>query len=179
MSRSEAYALGIPLARRAGLHTFCLADSLEDETRGMSAAIEHGGQKIFERETVRAAIEDLMQTYAARWQPDGGAASLTSMLQYYNSDAYAQMDRRLQWDSLLAADNDAGAMHRRLMYWHARTSEISAELFRALARGPEERVLLIIGAAHRSFTEASLRSQPWIEVKPALTLLEFETPAQD
>lgn len=42
---------------------------------------------------------------------------------------------------------------------------------RALARGAGERVVLIIGAAHRPFTEADLRAQPWIEVQPANRLL--------
>ena len=57
------------------------------------------------------------------------------------------------------------------MYWHARTAEISAELFRALAKGPEERVLLVAGEAHRLFTEADLRAQPWVDVQPAISLL--------
>jgi len=48
------------------------------------------------------------------------------------------------------------------------------ELFRALAQGPEERVLFILGAAHRPFTEAALRAQPWIDVKPVKTLLAPE-----
>lgn len=49
----------------------------------------------------------------------------------------------------------------------ARTAEISAELFRAPARGPDERVLFIVGSAHRPFTEADLRAQPWVEVVPS------------
>lgn len=94
------------------------------------------------------------------------------MLRFFNSDAFAEQDRRLQWETLRVLDNEAGAFHRRLMYWHARTAEISAELYRALAQGPEERVMLIIGSAHRPFSESELRSQPWIEVLPAKTLLQ-------
>lgn len=178
-SRHEVYALAVPLARKAGLHALCTADALEDETSGMAAAIEHGGQKILEHPVLLAGIEELMQVQEAEWEPNGGAAALTSMLRFHNSNAFAELDRRLQWDGLIAYDNNAGAFRRRLMYWHARTSEISAELFRALARGPDERVLLIIGSAHRSFTEASLRSQPWIEVRPALALLEPQVRPDD
>ncbi len=58
------------------------------------------------------------------------------------------------------------------MYWHVRTAEISAELFRALAKGPAECVVFIVGAAHRPFTEADLRAQPWVEVTPARELLD-------
>ncbi len=70
--------------------------------------------------------------------------------------------------------NEAGAFRRRLMHWHARTAQVSSELFRALAKGPEERVMLIIGAAHRPFNEAEMRAQPWLAVEPASALLGAE-----
>lgn len=171
-SRNEVYALAVPLARRAGLHELCTADSLEDETSGMAAAIEHGGQKILESPAAQDSIDELLSTNARAWRPDADVTAFTSMLRYYNSDEFTEVDRRLQWDLLKKLDNEAGAFSRRLMYWHARTSEISVELFRALAKGPDERVLLIIGAAHRPFTEESLRSQPWVKVTPAIMFLD-------
>lgn len=178
-SRSEVYALAVPLARKAGLHELCTADSLADETSGMAAAKAHGGKEILSGAATKAQLDDLMRELGTKWQPDNGAAALTSMLRYYNGEGYAEIDRRLQWDGLLAIDNDTGAFYRRMMFWHSRTFEISAELMRALGRGPNERVLLIIGSAHRAFTEASLRSQPWIDVLPASSLLEPDVPTGD
>lgn len=170
----EVYSLGVPLARKAGLHELCTADSQEDETRGIVTALAHGGEAVLESPEVRARIDELTDRLEREWRPASGPEALTAMLRFYNGDAYAKLDRRLQWETLREFDNEAGALHRRLMYWHARTAEISAELFRALARSPEERVLLIIGSAHRPFTEADLRAQPWIEVNPASLLLEAE-----
>ena len=171
-SVDEVYALGVPLARTAGLHELCMADSQEDETSGIFAALDHDGEAVLESPEVEARLEELTETLDAAWRSESGPAALTALLRFTNSDEFAELDRRLQWETLREFDNDAGALHRRLMYWHARTAEISAELFRALARGPEERVLLIIGAAHRAFTEADLRAQPWIEVEPARALLQ-------
>lgn len=168
----EVYSLGVPLARKARLHQLCSADSQEDETRGMRAAREHGGEALLESAEVRARFDPLLERLAQAWQPEGGPQALTSMLRFYNSDEFAEIDRRLQWETLREVDNEAGAFARRLMYWHARTAEISAELFRALAKGREERVIFIVGAAHRPFTEADLRAQPWVEVKSANILLE-------
>lgn len=60
------------------------------------------------------------------------------------------------------------------MDWHARTADISSELFETLARGPAERVILIVGSSHRSFTEADLRARPRVDVISAETLLAAE-----
>lgn len=170
----EAYSVALPLARKMGHHQLCSADSQEDETRGMQAAIEHGGMQIIDSPAVQERFDEHGALMADVWRPEDGRDALLALLQYVNSDEYEEMDRRVQWETLREMDNEAGAFSRRLMYWHARTAEISAELFRALAKGPNERVLFIVGAAHRPFTEADLRAQPWVEVKPARTLLEAQ-----
>ncbi|MCP1727250.1 hypothetical protein J2T60_001215 [Natronospira proteinivora] len=174
-SDHEAYSLAVPLARRSGLHELCTADALEDETRGMRTAVEHGGMDVIESAEVQERLEEHRVIMMEAWQPDAGEEALVSLLRYTNSEDYEAMDRELQWETLRRFDNDEGAFQRRLMYWHARTAEISAELYRALAQGSDERVLFIVGAAHRPFTEADLRSQPWLEVKPARELLSDDT----
>jgi hypothetical protein len=170
----EVYSLGVPLARKAGLHQLCTADSQEDETRGIQVATKHGGMEIIESPEVRERFDGHRAIMADAWRPEDGRGALVALLQYSNSDEYEEMDRRLQWETLREMDNEAGAFSRRLMYWHARTAEISAELFRALAKGPDERILFIVGAAHRPFTEADLLAQPWVEVKSARMLLEVQ-----
>lgn len=171
VSGHEAYALAVPIARRAGLHVLCTADSLEYETAGMQTAIALGGQEIIDSPAVQASLDTYTATMNAAWRPDAGPGALTQMLAYMNSAAFTEFDREHQWEMLRAFDNEDGAFHRRLMYWHARTAQISSELYRALARGPEERVLFIVGAAHRPFNEAEMRTQPWLKVEPASALL--------
>lgn len=173
-SSHEVYSLGVRLAHRVGLHDLCTADSQEDESTGIKTALALGGDEILAHPEIRAKMNQLVSEQDAYWQPGSGQAALTRMLEYFNSDEFIEQDQRLQWEALRKLDNEAGAFHRRFMYWHARTAEISAELYRALAQGPQERVMLIIGAAHRPFTEAELRSQPWIEVKAASSLLDSE-----
>jgi hypothetical protein len=168
----EVYSLGVPLARKMGLHQLCTADSQEDETRGIQAATKHGGLQIIDSPEVQERLDEHQAIMADAWRPEDGRGALVALLQYANSDEYEEMDRRVQWETLREMDNEAGAFSRRLMYWHARTAEISAELFRALAKGPDERVLFIVGAAHRPFTEADLGAQPWVEVQSARMLLE-------
>lgn len=167
----EAYAIAVPIARRAGLHALCTADSQEYEAAGMQTAIDLGGQEILDRPAVKARLDAYLARMDAAWRPDAGPEALTQMLAYMNSAEFAEFGLEHQWETLRSVHNDAGAFHRRLMYWHARTAQISSELYRALARGPEERVLLIIGGAHRPFNEAEMRAQPWLTVAPAEALL--------
>jgi hypothetical protein len=174
ISVHEVYSLAIPLARKMGLHELCTADSLEDETRGMQTAMKHDGMAILDNPDVEARTDELLEWFRQAWLPEPGPGGLTATLRLYNSEEFAELDRNLQWETLRMFDNEAGAFSRRLMYWHARTAVISAELFRALARGPEERVLFIVGSAHRAFTEADLRAQPWVEVIPAEQLLKTD-----
>jgi hypothetical protein len=168
---SEAYALAVPLGRKFGLHELCGADALEDESRGIASARAYGSSVIFAQPAFRSRVEQLVREMANAWRPDGGPHALVDLLRYYNGDAFADLDRKLEWETMHEFDNDGGAMTRRLMFWHARTAEISAELFRALARGPRERVLFIVGASHRPFAESLLRSQPWVEVVPVASWL--------
>lgn len=170
-SPHEVYALGVPIARRSGLHQLCMADALENESAGMQAAIAHGGQEILESPDLVARFEAYEARLKSEWRPDSGHDALTRLLAFMNSEEFAAFDRENQWELLRRADNEDGAFQRRLMHWNARTAQISGELFEALALGPKERVMLIIGAAHRPFNEAELRSHPWITVEPSLALL--------
>jgi len=169
-SRSEIVTLAIPLAKKTGLHKLCYADSLEDEVAGTTRAVSLGMDEIMQSEKVQNIVAKLGAYFSESWQPESGPDALVHMLKEYNSEVYAATDRKLQWDGLHDSDNEQGATNARLMHWHARNSEINAELYRALAQGPDERVLFIVGSSHRPFNEAALRSQPWIEVKPAIDL---------
>jgi len=167
----EAYALAVPIARRSGLHALCTADAQENEAAGMEVAFAHGGQQLLGKPEIKARFNQYAERMNEVWRPGSGPEALTQMLAYMNSDEFAAFDRENQWELMRSIDNEAGVFHRRLMYWHARTAQISSELYRALAQGPEERVLLIIGAAHRPFNEAEMRSQPWVTVEPASVFL--------
>lgn len=171
-SADEVYSLAVPLARRAGLHELCTADSQEYEADGMRAALEHGGITVMES----PAVSERLAAYSAHmntvWRPESGPDALTHMLGYMNSEAFVAFDMENQWRPLREHDNDDGAFARRLMYWHARTAQISSELYRALAQGRDERVLFIVGAAHRPFNEAEMRAQPWLRVEPASSLFQ-------
>ncbi len=171
-STNEVFTLAVPLAKKAGLHEICSANSLEDEVAGVTHTRRLGYDEISQNEEFQNRIKELRAFLNQSLQPESGPDALVKMLKEYNSEKWAATDRELQWETLHMFDNEKGATIGRLMYWHARTSEINAELYRALAQGPDERVLFIVGASHRPFNEEALRSQPWVEVKPAVELFK-------
>lgn len=170
---NEIYMLAVPLALSQGLHWLCGVDSRLDEQSVMELAQEL--MPIIERDEVQVRVHELMRAIQQAWLPEKhGEQALLESLSFFNSEAYADMDSHSQWDVLQEFDGHHGAGQRRLLLWHARNAEIAAEIFRALAQGPNERVLVIIGAAHRPFLETLLGSQPWLILESATELLGGE-----
>lgn len=166
-SDNEIAVLAIPLARRFGHARLCAADPFADELAVQSIAAELG--PLVARPEVQAGIEQLNEQTARRWQSDG-AEALLEMLRWLNGADYEALDRGVQW-SIFDTELDRDAGRRRLMAWHARNADIAAFLFRALAHADGERVLMIIGSAHRPFLEEAMRAQPWLNLVPSETIL--------
>ena len=171
-SKNEISVLAIPLARQQSLAELCTVDVLDDEMA--VADIAATLMPIVKQPEVAPRLALLNDTSAQKWQSQSGDAALTTLLHWYNGPEFSALDRKAQWDIFHDYDTSEGAGGRRLMLWNARNSEISAALFRELSRGGHERVMLLIGAAHRPFIEAQLRSQPWLEVIPSTSYLQDE-----
>lgn len=78
---------------------------------------------------MQARFDELNRQWDAQWHPESGPEALTSMLAYFNSDEFAQADRRFQWETLREFDNQAGAFRRRTMYWHEGDDEMTEDVF--------------------------------------------------
>ncbi|MCE5233889.1 MAG: DUF5694 domain-containing protein [Mizugakiibacter sp.] len=163
-SANEIVSLAIPLARRQGHRRLCMVDSFADELAVQP--LEEDLLPILQDAAVARGIEAFNARQAAHWHADRNDG-LSVLMRWVNSDEFAVLDRRAQWDVFdgAAIAHDAGK--RRLALWHARNADIAAYLYRALASDEGARTVLLIGASHRPFIERALRAQPWIEVRPA------------
>lgn len=163
-SPNEIAAVAIPLARRMGHRRLCAADIFADELAVQS--LEPALLPLLRDTTIARTLDALNARQATHWRP-GRPDGLVTLYRWMNSDEYATMDRRSQWEPFArsAAPHDAGK--RRLALWHARNSDIAAHVFRAAASAEGARTLLIIGASHRPFIEQALRAQPWVGVVSA------------
>lgn len=157
VSKNEIVSLAIPLAIRARQRRLCAADPFVDEASVQE--LEPELTPLLSDPAIGKGVEAFNAQQAAQWKSDR-ADGLVALLAWMNSAEFAAADRRAEWDIF---DKDAGK--RRLALWHARNSEIATQLYRAMAGRDGERVVMIVGAAHRPFLEQALRAQPWVAVR--------------
>jgi hypothetical protein len=163
-SPDEIARIALPTARRLGHRQLCHADTFQDELP--VAALGPALMTMLQDPSIADGIAAFNAESSARWNhrvPEG----LLGLLGWMQTGDFARRDRATQWDVFATdpAAHDAG--ERRLALWHARNAEITAHLYRALSQPEGGRVLLLIGAAHRPFLEASIAAQPWIRLTPA------------
>lgn len=170
---NEIVRIAIPLATRLGHRQLCAVDPFEDEIDVAALAGE------LEPMLADPAIADDLQRMDA-WVQEGWPSEsddgLLRLVQRYNSREYTGRDRSTQWDIFANGPGDHPAGERRLMLWHARNAAIQHELLRAMAGPQGDRTLLVIGAAHRPFLEASMRALPWVRVADTPALLDDAKP---
>jgi hypothetical protein len=167
-SRNEMARIAIPLARQLGQRQLCAVDPFADELDVAALADE------LQPMLADPAIGENIQRFEA-WTREGWPSendgALLRLLGRYNGAEYANRDRAAQWDIFLKGAGDHPAGERRLMLWHARNAAIQHELLRAMAGSNGDRTLLLIGAAHRPYLEASLRALPWVTIVHPLSVI--------
>jgi hypothetical protein len=167
-SRNETARIAIPLARQLGHRQLCSVDPFADELD--VAALADELQPMLADPAIGGNIQRF-ETWAREGWPSQNDDALLHLLGRYNGAEFAGRDRAAQWDIFLTGTGDHPAGERRLMLWHARNAAIQHELLRAMAGSNGGRTLLLIGAAHRPFLEASLRALPWVTVVDPLSVI--------
>lgn len=165
-SQNEIATLAIPLARGNGLRSLCAVDAMGEETWVGELVQTPGMLQAMSDPDLHAGIERMNALQGEQWQPRAGAGALRQFLGWINSDAFARLDLATQWDVFDDPRWRADGQ-RRLMFWHARNAAIASRLMREAGKPTGERVLLVIGAAHRPFLEEDLRARRWVRVVPA------------
>jgi hypothetical protein len=168
-SRNEMVRIAIPLARRFGHRQLCSVDPFADELDVAALADE------LQPMLADAAIGENIQrfeTWTREGWPGGSDDALLQTLRRFNGAEFANRDRAAQWDIFLKGAGNHPAGERRLMLWHARNAAIQHELLRAMAGINGDRTVLLIGAAHRPFLEASLGALPWVTVVDPLSVID-------
>lgn len=167
-SRNEIVRIAIPLARQLGHRHLCAVDPFADELD--VAALADELQPMLADPAIGENIQRF-ETWTREGWPGGNDDALLNSLRRYNGAEFASRDRAVQWDVFMKGAGSHPAGERRLMLWHARNAAIQHELLRAMSGTSGDRTLLIIGAAHRPFLEASLRELPWVTIVDPLSVV--------
>ncbi|WP_354581945.1 DUF5694 domain-containing protein [Hymenobacter sp. UYP22] len=104
------------------------------------------------------------------------AAEVLPVLKWKNSPRFAQLDADAQWLSMLRSPTLGRLGRQRVAAWEAQNLRMAVAIREATAPHAGGRALLIVGASHKPFLEAYLRTFTDIELVSVPAMLE-STPA--
>lgn len=165
MAARLAADLGLERVYGAGDHASDVALPSDADMEARLAA-EPSLKDLFNHNTpaFRAVPEDTLQLAAA--------SEVMPMLKWKNSPRFAALDADAQWLSMLRSDKMGRVGRQRVAAWEAQNLRMAAAIREATAPIAGGRALLIVGAAHKPFLEAYLRTFTDIEIVSVLALLD-------
>lgn len=89
---------------------------------------------------------------------------LSEYYRYLNSDRFMEQDFEAQWEIWLRANFPSGTAKARYYLWEMRNLQIVANIMKVCSFYPGQKVLVLIGASHKSFIEKYLRQISDIEI---------------
>jgi hypothetical protein len=99
------------------------------------------------------------------------ASQVMPVLKWKNSPRFSQLDADAQWLSLLRSKQMGAVGRQRVAAWEAQNLRMAVAIREATAPLAGGRALFIVGAAHKPFVEAYLRTFTDIELVSASDLL--------
>ena len=162
---NEIYSLAIPLAKVEGIQKIEYVDNFQDEAILLDQ-FPHFIDDYVANQELFSEIAD-KPVYLKSDSLQKGALEQKDFIEFYrylNSNTYQQADYEAQWAIWLETNFESGSDLSRYALWEMRNLQIAANIMRVAAHYPRQRILVIIGASHKSFLEKYLELVPSIEV---------------
>lgn len=167
MAARLAADLGLERVYGAGDH---LSDVTQPDFAAFKAAVtaEPSQVDLFNHNTptFHAVPEEAMKMAVA--------AEVMPVLKWKNSPRFAELDADAQWLSMLRSEKLGRVGRQRVAAWEAQNLRMAVAIREATAPIAGGRALLIVGAGHKSFIEAYLRTFTDIEVVSVPALLDAQ-----
>jgi hypothetical protein len=152
-ARNETTIVAIALARQLGLQRLAPVDSHFDGAKllaiGEDALAEVFDHPFRERSSKAPVYERSRAVIASGIR----AGTLLPVYQYFNDDGYLAADVEAQWGWYWRSKLDSGLDRFRYALWEARNLAIASNVAMQSASPRQERVLVLIGSAHKRFVE--------------------------
>lgn len=160
--------LGLERVYGAGDH---LSDVAQPDFAAFKAAVaaEPGQVELFNHHTpeFRAVPEEALKMATA--------AEVMPALKWKNSLRFAELDTEAQWLSILRSEKMGRVGRQTVAAWEAQNLRMAVAIREATAPIAGGRALLVVGASHKPFIEAYLRTFTDIEIVSVPALLEAKT----
>lgn len=168
-SKNEIYSLALRLAYNRNLQKLEYIDNFQDE----SLLVKYYPmiwKEFMDNQELFKNIENLPIYKNMNKLVKQGTDSndLLDLYLFTNSKEYQTQDFDAQWSIWLKTNFPSGSDRARYSLWEMRNLQITANIMQTVALYPGKRILVIIGASHKSFIEKYLQQIVNIE------LLKFE-----
>ena len=164
-SKNEIFSLALPIASNLQLHQLHNIDNLQDE----SLLLKHFPNFIEDYTNNQDKFQHLgslpVFTKTGVLIENGVKANnLFPLYEFLNSSDFMSSDFEAQWKIWLTTQFPSGSDRARYSLWEMRNLQITANILQTAAYYPGKRILVIIGASHKSFIEKYLEEIPDIEL---------------
>lgn len=164
-SHNESNLIGLEIARASGLRQVYSIDDYQDEAILVNEFPAFVEDYLSHAEAIEASLTSAFYTDIAAMQEKAlRDEDLLPLYAFYNSPAYMEGDYENQWAVWLNTHFGSKSDRSRYALWEMRNLAIASHILRIAASHPEQKILVIIGASHKSFLEKYLRQVPDIEL---------------
>lgn len=166
---NEINTVALEIAKTSKLNQIHYIDNLQDET----ILLNEFPKFMSEYQSNTKSINELLnqsnfyKTVTSLENEAINKRDLYPLYKFYNSNEYMTKDFEGQWALWFKTNFNSKTDRSRYSLWEMRNLSITSTILRLIASNPEKKILVIIGASHKSFIEKYLKQIPDIE------LLEF------
>ena len=164
-SNNEVYSIGAQLAQLKNHNRIACIDNVQDE----AMLFKYFDVFIADYTQNQDKVKELMKIPFFKKDKDIQEEALAKrdfidLYTFYNNEAFAKADYEAQWEIWFKTNFDSKTDLTRYYLWEMRNAQIAAKILKEIAFNPGERILVIIGASHRSFIENLLKDIPNVEL---------------
>ncbi|WP_109831511.1 DUF5694 domain-containing protein [Reichenbachiella versicolor] len=165
ISNNEYYSLAVSLAKRENINQIEPIDNFQDE----ALLLKYYPDFIKDYQDNFNQINDINQLPVYQklnqlTQECLRTNDLSDLYTFLNSDEYKKEDYNGQWKIWLKTNFPSHSDKARYSFWEMRNLQITANIMRVVARNPGKKLIVIIGASHKSFVEKYLEQIEHVEV---------------
>lgn len=157
-SKNEINTIALEIAKISKLNQVYCIDNLQDETILMNEFPKfmseyQSNAKFFNEFLSQSSFYQKVTTLENESIIN---KDLYPLYKFYNSNEYMSGDFEGQWTLWFKTKFKSKTDRSRYSLWEMRNLSISANILRVVASNPEKKILVIIGASHKSFIEKYL-----------------------
>lgn len=168
-AKNEINTIALEIAEKSKLNQIYYIDNLQDETILVNEFPKFMSEYQSNANSVNELLNNLnfYQKFTSLENEAINKKDLYLLYKFYNSNEYMTKDFEGQWALWFKTNFNSKTDRSRYSLWEMRNLSITANILRVIASNPEKKIIVIIGASHKSFLEKYLKQIQDIE------LLEF------